>query len=81
MAEEKNTFKAHIIPRSGTAATWELVNPVLLKGEIGVESDTGRFKFGDGTTPWHYLAYSGERADVGNLEIGGRNLILECIFS
>lgn len=76
MEEPKKTFKAHIVPRSGTAATWELVNPVLLKGEMGVESDTGRFKFGDGTTPWHDLAYSGERGEIGNLEIGGRNLLL-----
>lgn len=60
MAQKKNTVKAHIIPRSGTAADWTLVNPVLLAGELGVETDTGRFKFGNGANPWNELPYSGE---------------------
>lgn len=60
MAKKENTVKAHIIPRSGTAADWTLVNPVLLAGELGVETDTGRFKFGNGANPWNELPYSGE---------------------
>ena len=77
MAKKENTVKAHIIPRSGTAADWTLVNPVLLAGELGVETDTGRFKFGNGANPWNELPYSGESGGVAGLEIGGRNLLLD----
>ena len=77
MAKKENTVKAHIIPRSGKAADWTLVNPVLLAGELGVETDTGRFKFGNGANPWNELPYSGESGGVAGLEIGGRNLLLD----
>lgn len=60
MAKKGNTVKAHIVPRHGTAADWTLANPVLLAGELGVETDTGRFKFGNGANPWNELPYSGE---------------------
>ena len=43
--------------RSDTAANWTAVNPVLLAGEIGVETDTRRYKIGDGTTAWSSLSY------------------------
>ena len=52
------TLKTRIIPRNGTATAWVEANPVLLKGEIGVEVDTRRFKFGDGITSWSNLPYS-----------------------
>lgn len=42
-----------------TAANWTATNPVLAVGEIGVESDTGKIKFGDGVTAWNSLAYAG----------------------
>lgn len=35
--------------RNDTAANWNSKNPVLAKGEMGVEIDTKKFKFGDGT--------------------------------
>jgi hypothetical protein len=41
--------------RRGTAAEWTSINPVLAGGEIGYESDTGRFKMGDGTNNWENL--------------------------
>lgn len=44
--------------RRDTAAQWTLHNPTLLNGEIGIESDTHRFKLGDGTTAWSSLLYS-----------------------
>lgn len=44
--------------RRDTAANWSSVNPVLALGEIGIETDTRKIKFGDGTTPWNSLAYS-----------------------
>ena len=42
-----------------TAETLAAKNPVLLKGEIVYESDTGRHKLGDGTTAWNALSYAG----------------------
>lgn len=45
--------------RRGTASRWTTVNPVLLSGELGVETDTNKFKIGDGSTAWSNLAYQG----------------------
>ena len=42
---------------SNEAAVWAELNPILLAGEIGVESDTRRIKVGDGETPWNDLLY------------------------
>jgi hypothetical protein len=44
--------------RRGTAAAWTAANPIMLSGEIGYETDTGKFKVGDGVTNWAGLAYS-----------------------
>jgi hypothetical protein len=44
--------------RRRTAAQWTADNPVLGPGEIGVETDTGKIKFGDGTTAWTALPYA-----------------------
>lgn len=44
--------------RRDTAANWTSANPTLDLGEIGVETDTNRQKFGNGTTKWNYLPYS-----------------------
>jgi len=43
--------------RNGTAAEWTAANPTLLQGEIGVETDTRKFKIGDGSTVWSGLSY------------------------
>jgi len=43
--------------RNGTAAAWTAANPVLLTGEIGIETDTRRYKIGDGSTAWSGLSY------------------------
>lgn len=45
--------------RNDAAATWVEKNPVLAKGEPGVEVDTGKFKLGDGVTSWVGLHYAG----------------------
>ncbi len=44
--------------RRDTAATWDSTNPILSAGEMGIETDTGLHKFGDGTTAWGVLPYS-----------------------
>jgi hypothetical protein len=43
--------------RRGTAAQWTSANPVLNAGEMGWESDTNKFKIGDGTNHWADLDY------------------------
>lgn len=48
---------ARVRARRGTAAAWTAANPVLGFGEIGVETDTRRFKVGDGTLTWSALSY------------------------
>ena len=46
-----------ILPRRGTAAQWTAANPVLAMGELGFETDTTRWKRGDGATAWTALSY------------------------
>ena len=47
-----------IIQRHDTAANWASANPVLAQGEMGIEDDTRKFKFGDGATAWAGLPYA-----------------------
>lgn len=47
--------QTNIKPRRGTAAQWSSANPVLDAGEIGVETDTGVVKIGNGSTAWTAL--------------------------
>lgn len=49
---------ANIKPRGGTAAQWTSANPVLSAREIGIETDTQKSKYGNGTTAWNDLPYS-----------------------
>lgn len=44
--------------RRGTASEWTSANPTLSAGELGFETDTGKFKIGNGSTAWADLAYS-----------------------
>ena len=53
------TLNTKIQLRNGTAAEWTAKNPVLLKGEMGIETDTHKIKVGDGSTQWSELAYCG----------------------
>ena len=43
--------------RRGTAAQWTSANPTLAAGEIGYETDTGKFKIGNGSSLWSALNY------------------------
>lgn len=43
--------------RRGTAAQWTSNNPTLGESEFGVETDTGKFKIGNGETAWSSLSY------------------------
>lgn len=53
-------LKTRIILRNDTAANWTLHNPVLKLGEMGIETDTNMFKFGDGIKAWNDLHYAGK---------------------
>lgn len=57
------TINTKIQLRNDLAATWNSKNPVLLKGEMGVETDTRKIKIGDGTTAWKALSYVGADAN------------------
>lgn len=46
-----------ILVRRDKAAEWEKVNPVLLIGEAGYETDERGLKYGDGFTRWNDLPY------------------------
>jgi hypothetical protein len=51
--------KTLIQNRRDTSTNWTAVNPVLASGEFGVETNTNKFKIGDGTTLWQDLSYQG----------------------
>ena len=51
--------------RRGTASQWTTANTVLDAGEIGWESNTNKFKIGDGTTAWADLTYFLDATDTG----------------
>jgi hypothetical protein len=61
-------FRGTVQLRHGTAASWTSTNPVLLLGEAGVETDTGRVKYGDGSRRWTFLTYAA--MESGNLDGG-----------
>lgn len=63
MAEE-NIFNTRIQLRHDLAANWTTANPVLLVGECGIEIDTNKFKFGDGTKQWSELDYAGTQIKI-----------------
>jgi len=44
--------------RRDTAANWTSTNPTLASGEVGFETDTLKFKVGNGSTAWNSLKYS-----------------------
>jgi len=50
--------------RRGTAAAWTSANPTLAAGELGVETDTNKFKVGNGSTSWTSLPYA-TKGDTG----------------
>ena len=55
MAEKEVQVKLRL--RSDSAANWLKANPVLLAGEIGIETDTGKMKVGNGQAKWRVLPY------------------------
>lgn len=52
-----STLKIKLTLRNDTAENWKAANPVLLKGEAAIETDTGKLKFGDGVKAYNDLPY------------------------
>jgi len=50
--------------RRGTAAQWTAANPVLAAGEIGFETDTSKFKMGNGSSTWSALQYFANASEL-----------------
>ena len=69
------TLNAFQKQRRDTASNWTSNNPTLLAGEWGYETDTKKFKIGDGSTAWQSLDYvpipDTNRLLTGNLTVGG----------
>jgi hypothetical protein len=53
--------------RRGTAAQWTAANPTLAAGEIGFETDTNKFKMGNGSSNWAALTYFSNNAALTDL--------------
>jgi hypothetical protein len=57
--------------RRGTAAQWTSTNdgdgPILEVGEIGFETDTGKFKIGDGINRWIDLDYFLDESEIDSI--------------
>ena len=51
------TISARQRQKYDTSTNWASKNPVLLAGELGIESDTKKMKVGDGVTNWNTLDY------------------------
>ena len=62
-ARQRVTSMSLIQVRRDTAAAWTLANTNLATGEIGFETDTGKFKVGNGTA-WNSLGYFGLGANT-----------------
>ena len=58
--------------RRDTLANWQTNNPTLADGEMGIELDTHRWKFGYQNLPWNSLPYSNS-VFAGPSEIIGDN--------
>ena len=46
--------------RRGTSSDWTDLNEVLLAGEMCIETDTRKYKIGNGSTNWNGLPYAGQ---------------------
>lgn len=55
----------------GTAAEWASVNPILGRGQMGVDSTTGGIKIGNGSTRWSALEFEGANIENDGVIDGG----------
>ena len=72
MTMANTTLKVRNRIATKTSAEWEAENPILLKGEIGYDSTSKRYKIGDGKTAWNKLKYD---IDLGIISKGQQLII------
>ena len=65
MADTEKVLKTRFVLRNDTTTNWSSVNPVLKKGEIGIDTTLNKFKIGDGTKAWNELIYLQTEVQVG----------------
>ena len=58
------TTYSKILIRQDTKAGWAAANPILLQGEMGIETDTRRTKIGNGSAHWNSLPYTDEEEKI-----------------
>lgn len=68
---------AKIRPRRSTRSEWEIVDPILMEGELGIEfPDSGigtglcKFKIGNGILKWSDLPYAFDASSALNIDGG-----------
>lgn len=77
------TIDVRIITRNDTSSQWGTQNPVLLKGELGYDSDSKMLKIGDGINTWDKLEFIGAKASEegsGSPEPGATDKELGSIY-
>ena len=74
---QEQVLTVRIRQKYDTAENWSKNNPILLAGEIGIESNTNRIKIGNGTSHWNDLTYSGGGGGEGGSVIVDTTLSTE----
>ena len=64
-----------IQPRRGTADQWTSANPILAVAEMGYETDTQKFKYGDGLSTWNELDYGISAVNLSDVTALGLELM------
>lgn len=70
LVELLNLIDIRVQVRRKTAAAWTASDEVLLAGEWGKETDTGKLKQGDGATGWTALDYFSAGTALGAVNAG-----------
>lgn len=68
-----NTVNVRLVHRHDTKTNWATKNPVLLRGEIGIEDDSGLFKIGDGVKAWDALGYANDAKTASHYEVSAND--------
>ena len=74
------TVNTKILLRNDTSSNWSTNNPILSKGEMGIQTNTKKFKFGDGIKTWNELDY-GAGSDIPKATASADGLMSKEDFS
>ena len=60
--------------RRDIASNWTANNPILHAGEVGIETNTGKIKIGNGSTAWNSLGYfTGDLSSLASVAFSGNS--------